>query len=418
MRNLLRGVAHVPDETLSEIFLLALPNPADPYKPPESNEEDQFLCVVQRVVSNVSRNWRRVSLSTPRLWACWRVYFVQPTDRAIRMAERYVEEGIRRSGDRPLTIDIRMNSDIDGRCRNLIRFVLSVRSRWETVHFECPGSIKPFRQLTASHLAMAPLDELTLKILNNLSWADVTGSFALSRLQTLVLEYLPSTFCDRLVRSSPNLLHLSILRCFDYGRVYQRREGPPIHFKNLRRLHVDTHPFLETLTCPSLQHFEYTANNSQDAVPLFLSFVTNNRFHLLSLTASAEAVSSRAFLPVFTLLPSLVTLRIERLIDAQTMEALADWTESGCCKLFPFLQELVLHIGDEAVLIRLSIPDAFWIRLVESRWKAQQRTIKTIRWDGVLKLDYRREDDPSSLLGPWSVIGSCVEDGLVFESRA
>ncbi|KDQ51328.1 hypothetical protein JAAARDRAFT_41177 [Jaapia argillacea MUCL 33604] len=159
----------LPPELLSEIFICCLPVPTYDLNPLYTRRGEAPL-----LVSQICRSWRHVALSCPALWSSfrWTVY-PSGSDKSWENGVSVVQEWLRRSGGRPLSIgldwderknDILSWSESDeftltNSSINCIDIIAPHAPRWKRIDLNLPT--QAFARLR--HIGPVPLlEKLTL----------------------------------------------------------------------------------------------------------------------------------------------------------------------------------------------------------------------------------------------------------------
>lgn len=152
---LLSPIRQLPVELLPQIFIACLPTDRNPTM---CNDEAPMLLTV------ICSHWRRVALSTPRIWAAIHIPIPQPEcipesppgedgeDLMIQRRCNGVKEFLSRSGSLPLMISIYFNglwgSSVSWRTTAPIKIIIPFAVRWKDISIAGPSSaFSPIREL-------------------------------------------------------------------------------------------------------------------------------------------------------------------------------------------------------------------------------------------------------------------------------
>lgn len=392
MASQIRSLANrLPNELLTEIFTLTLPNPWD-YATTINKESIQMI--PPRNLLRVCRRWRDVVSSTPKLWSQWALSIDGNVEGHFRMLMAFLHQYVALSRDSPLSFCLNWRDDPD-QVQDYRRIFFSTQCRWRRV--ELLGSSV---SIDAAQLARAPLIELVLYFVNS----ELTGNsdtLTLGALRVLCLSWCHQSYLTLLPHAF-NIEELSVEH--DFIGDHDLDPLPPMHFKHLRSLLICGIDMLDALTCPALLHL----NVAKGDPSILLSFIQRSRPPLQSLKTRVDTAS--LLLPSLSLLPSLLSLTlcwtdVDSLFHDEMRKR--DSTADGF-NMCPLLQDMTFfrykNNGDDKL-----------IGLICSRWHASARTIRSVTLMG-MEFSFTEESDASTLSGPWEPLARCIEDGLVFKA--
>ncbi|KAJ7472644.1 hypothetical protein FB451DRAFT_1250241 [Mycena latifolia] len=369
----------LPEDVVAEIFTAALPS--DRNSVMSGAESPLLLC-------HLCRAWRRLALSTPRLWTT--LHIVAPgTPSKLLEIDKCIDAWLSRSGSLPLSISIARSQtaafgfDVSKLVETLIRF----SNRWNHLHLllSLHSSFKPLATLSADDVPL-----LQSVVIDGPDIESDTMSFMSTNLLRLSLRqphfrYPPVRWGQlrhlsigynadpRLGTSpAPTVGVLAIMRqCPDLEtcsvaihRELQNAVEAPCHLEKLWQLCVldwDPAPeFFRALVLPNLRSLEYSmlvanGGNSLAFTPLLIS--TN---HIERLSLSVPAVPTSLFPEILHLTPMLqeLSLRWEPIAtpdsDGDLITLLTPSTSDPRRTLCPHLRVLnILHfvaLTDQALL--------------------------------------------------------------------
>ncbi|KAJ7617213.1 hypothetical protein FB45DRAFT_727525, partial [Roridomyces roridus] len=136
---LLSSARRLPDDILREIFLACLSPTGNP-----------AFCTDQSplLVSQISSAWRRVALSTPRLWAS--MHIAVPDQKRLDGLTEQISLWLSRSGAVPLSISLAFSQTAtwtpDGLCdiSSLLSILLMESQRWRNIHLTVSNAAANF----------------------------------------------------------------------------------------------------------------------------------------------------------------------------------------------------------------------------------------------------------------------------------
>ena len=382
-----------PPEILGEIFIACLPS----HPGPNRNEAPLLVC-------RICSGWRTVALSTPELWS-----FIYITHRKQRLNEEMLSAWLTRSGDCPLSIDLRLFRTAHiGTMTSLIPY----SHRWRNLELAMVD-IKPFLDaeisslLSLQSLTLGPLGnedniielspllesasrlrsidwhcQTDIRILN-LPWTQLSRLHHHGRL--CVPEWLGIlVLCPQLVD-----VHLGAILPWNPSLAVPEWRGSPVVLKHLRSFCVtracDLGWLSENLITPVLQDLELHGPESDGRYPNraphgpdwdsqwpvlpVLSFLSNAGHILRRLCLGYSNFAEATFIKMMTLTPSLVEISLSvksppPMITDQTMRALTvrNGDLNASC-LLPKLEIIRLH-G------RLDFTTDTFVTMITSRCRA------------------------------------------------
>ncbi|KAJ7472636.1 hypothetical protein FB451DRAFT_1089514, partial [Mycena latifolia] len=170
----------LPEDVVAEIFTAALPSDRNAVM--SGAESPLLLC-------HICRAWRRLALSTPRLWATLHIVAPGTPSELLEIDER-INTWLSQSGSLPLSISIvrcqttAFGFDISKLLETLIRF----SNRWNHLHLSLTShsSFKPFATLAPEDVPM--LRSLVLDAFSIWDSPPTIGSDIMSFLSTNLLR--------------------------------------------------------------------------------------------------------------------------------------------------------------------------------------------------------------------------------------
>ncbi|KAJ6524734.1 hypothetical protein DFH09DRAFT_1286319 [Mycena vulgaris] len=200
----------LPEDIIRDVFMACLPSHRNPFI--ISNDSPLLLC-------QICRDWRRLALSTPRLWAA--VHVVVPDEPKAQVLAGLLKDWLSRSGVLPLSISVvfsRVCTREDDAVATL-GLLTSFSRRWGNIQFEFPnhGYFAAFANLCPDDVPM--LQRIVVHGLGR--------SFSWGQLDDLVDSYKFLTFLD-----TPSLRRVSIGYIPELYKL-------PLPWANLSELVVD-----------------------------------------------------------------------------------------------------------------------------------------------------------------------------------
>ncbi|KAJ7472633.1 hypothetical protein FB451DRAFT_1367550 [Mycena latifolia] len=330
----------LPEDVVAEIFTAALPSDRNAVM--SGAESPLLLC-------HVCRAWRRLALSTPRLWATLHIVAPGTPSELLEIDER-INTWLSRSGSLPLSISVvpsrtaGLNFDLD--ISKLLGTLIHFSSRWNHLHLSLTSqpSFEPLATLAVKDVPM--LRSLVLDSFSSWDSPTAIGSDTMSFMSTnlLRLSLRQPYFLDFPVRWN-KLRHLSIgynadtrrgtspppaagvlailRQCPDLETCTAaiRREVPnpveaPCHMEQLRQLCVldwnSVPEFFRALVLPNLRSLEYSilaAHRGGDS-PAFTPLLTSTS-HIERLSLSIPAAPMSVFADILRLTPLVQELSLQ-----------------------------------------------------------------------------------------------------------
>ncbi|KAJ7512688.1 hypothetical protein B0H11DRAFT_2267764 [Mycena galericulata] len=319
---LLSPIRRLPLDIMQEIFVACLPAAQNSMM--AEADAPLLLC-------HVSRAWRKLALTTPRLWAS--LHICIPSDSRISLMNDAVTEWLEWRGPPP-TPDI----------KTLINTLAGFSLRWEHMHFILPwyNNLDPLASLSPADVPILrtvtvrgflrdddPADSVA--DWNNLSFVGgpsvdsvciAPGSNMLliplrwERLRRLSIRSVVPIFAGQalvVLKQCPLLETCSlVLRAAHIsGHV-----PPPCRMEHLRHLYVQDHPsgavdFFENLVAPNLTCLEYVASGDGGADFPFISMLSSSR-SLERLNLLVSIVLTKTLLDTLSLVPTIRQLLLSQ----------------------------------------------------------------------------------------------------------
>ncbi|KAF9476005.1 hypothetical protein BDN70DRAFT_995986 [Pholiota conissans] len=332
----------LPSEIVAEIFELCIPN--DYMDLDLGRARSRFALCAPLVLSSVSRRWRDVACSTPRLWKTLLLYFPSPHSELYPTVS-FIDEWIQRATQHPLSILLRITSheakpgnDVDSdsgsdssrsevQARNkeedpaipIIKLLNLYSHRWQELKFKGPTSLlrhlliddKNSPQLHTLHLEnrnlFRPRPNLTSLQPRRLKSLQIAGNmlksvvFDWSNLTKLNLDHCTLSECFEGLRRAPHLIECkfsctrtTVLDPEDYTFPLPRE---PITQPALQELQIPA-PYYKKifpmLICPSLKSLALDlAGHKRVQVPSVIEFLRKSGCHLESFSFVNDASLSQ-----------------------------------------------------------------------------------------------------------------------------
>ncbi|KAF5347163.1 hypothetical protein D9758_011060 [Tetrapyrgos nigripes] len=305
-----------PFELFSDILLLSI------------DEDLSVETTIERplALSQVSQNWRSVSLSTPRLWS--RLYLTISRSTATRYPS-LVETWLTRSVSCPLHVELHMahwqDEKISSMSHSILQAIVQHSDRWQRIVLSLPSTA--LASLVPIKGRLAILAELSLRsrdfprsALDIFETAPMLRSFESFHFSPLDLS-LPWAQLSTIIAAS-----ISIPQCLEMQRRCPRLQKGAffltdsssqeldIDIRSLFRSitlsphSVDINPLLERCTYPQLVYLQIhdLQVSSRTQLPSFLARSPN----LQSLKLNQVALSSSDLVACLQSVPNLVTLEL------------------------------------------------------------------------------------------------------------
>lgn len=316
-KSLLNPVTRLPAEVLSQIFQQCiivkwLEKGLHPYQPFDSTP---------LTIASVSRHWRNIALSTPRLWSALSLT-LRPKD-----AKRHislVSMWFSRSGNTPLSIHLQTYSNIRDIMRKLMKIFTSKFATWRHIHFKLPLPMIKSMSLSKSRLPMLETLKLDFWDRSDLSAPTdlfaqaphlrdlVIGQCVTARSLTLPWSQLRNIKLFTYLNSPQRVLDILTLasnieraqfRVTGYDEFSYTQAPGTVQLRNLQSLTTGVSgrnwsptSFFTTLYMPSICNLSLTAGNFGESLrPLWTSFgsltsLESLRFHCYNDTLDGESV--------------------------------------------------------------------------------------------------------------------------------
>ncbi|KAF7967165.1 hypothetical protein HWV62_35644 [Athelia sp. TMB] len=146
-KSLLSPVARLPVEVLLQIFQQCI---AVPWLVGEKTPYGSSLDKTPLMIASVNRQWRKVALSTPKLWASFNLE-LRPKDmkRHVELANMWLS----RSGHSLLSIHLSSRKDFRDPMRKLMQIFASHSERWRNIYLMLPLPLLHSLSLVKNRLA-------------------------------------------------------------------------------------------------------------------------------------------------------------------------------------------------------------------------------------------------------------------------
>jgi hypothetical protein len=318
-RGLLSPIRRTPPELLAEIFVLCLPN-------------DEFVGVdvsaAPLLLVQICSHWRKIALSTPRLWNSISVDIECDEIRAYTLdcrpfgRKHPIEAWLSRSGNLPLSIKIYIDYDLQPISADFfadfvfVDIFIPFSSRWSNLHLDLRQP--PIERLVCNSSISTPnLETLTLDIQDDINRLALTQTAARLQKITVLGGFLAPSYlklpwsqltefrslseleddleeCLDFLQLCPNLTRLSLETIGDVSHVVSR---PLVVMPRLSWLDLGscTNPFrllLDNLVVPSLREINFWAREQWCKSELLsLVYRSSSPLELLSIR-SMEMVSA------------------------------------------------------------------------------------------------------------------------------
>ncbi|KZP16957.1 hypothetical protein FIBSPDRAFT_41453 [Athelia psychrophila] len=361
---LLSPIRRVPPEILMEIVLNVLPG--------GTYEDNPYARHDRMLPSHICKEWRDLSLSTPKLWANISVELDrEDCSRKLECATTWLA----RSGSCPLTITLACRGDYQAQWNQLVALFLPHCRRWREASIvsdiRTGTDLSPIKHkldmlesLAVSsewsedmpfefapklrRLSLSTYGFLTPDGLLSLPWAQLTyvGVLSWSAAQCLdVMQNLSSVTALK-VRVLLGPLH----------NIERLADVPVLRIEHLEDLTViaehDITGFHEYLDLPLLARYTYSEGNRDGrwSLPAFLSLISRSSCRLASIDISlAVAMGKDGMAMLLQLLPDLAYLNLhcDPISGINSNNLLTLLTRSATSFLVPQLEHLVLDHDDD-----------------------------------------------------------------------
>ena len=312
--SLLSPIQCMPAEIMAEIFCWSLPN-----------NPNLKVSYPPLLLGRVCSNWRKIALSTPRLWSS-----LGFESGFIPSSVTGIETWLTRAGSCPLTL-----SFAGGKYpSSLFWCLMKFSERWENVHF-CFPVRSLLCELSAAKGKFSSLRNLELRLFGR--WTRVVDAFEVApQLRSVSLPHRmymkPSLFrlpwhqLTKLVvagitvvemlgmlRCSPNLMefHITEQDCQDYPDAYL--DIPIVTLNQLQTLNIryptQPHNIFERLTLPALRDLTMTRTLHWPRSE-FMTFLSRSSCSLTRLQVHNSVSSAAQLIEILDNMPLLVEMDI------------------------------------------------------------------------------------------------------------
>ncbi|KAK6977978.1 F-box domain-containing protein [Favolaschia claudopus] len=311
-------VLTLPPEIVSEVFLHFLPPYPDP---PSFTGLHSPICL-----THVCTQWRKIALSTPRLWRAIALgdHSWPAPEGGTALAELWLE----RSGDLPLSIHVADYQDYsNGLPSTIFSPLLPHRDRWERLILTICETTNilaidgPMPLLHTLHILLAeqglsnPLSIHDVPCLRTLVLDDFgTPSVNLpwSQLTSLTLQSIDVDECISILQQIPNLVD-SRLRIWVEGTT--QGPYPDIPLLCLEALVIEEYSdsdlqFFHSLVTPALRHLEFSEAFSRavdsECIESLKAFISKSGCTLDELRVTRAVIPYHFYRSAFPKIPSIV----------------------------------------------------------------------------------------------------------------
>ncbi|KAJ7157211.1 hypothetical protein C8R46DRAFT_959114 [Mycena filopes] len=280
-------ILSLPPEITSEIFLECLPPPPSPSMGSRQQSSHRNN-VAPLLLFYVCRAWRKIALSTPRLWDSLHLFHstIRRFPRTSTMA-KVITDWFSRAGSSPLTLSLRLyvaQTAVGASATVLSTILRPIAPRLKKLYLEVAradelADIGPFPILETFTISYHPTEypDSPLKLF---SAAPRLRRLIFTRRTRPSMFILPQAISEvtchgfliaddllQLLRDAPFLKKLACSLC-----EFPPRTKPFIH-SHLETLHCNSQPFLALLRLPALQtlHLFDGHESTADDFPSFLS---------------------------------------------------------------------------------------------------------------------------------------------------
>ncbi|KAJ7486606.1 hypothetical protein FB451DRAFT_1553885 [Mycena latifolia] len=356
----------VPDDIVRAIFVACLPSLRNPVI--TSDEPPLLLC-------QICSPWRRLALSTPRLWAA--VHVVLPTQPKLQILVDIVTDWLDRSGALPLSVSVVPSRTWtrEDDALPLLTPLISVSRRWQHMQFSLWShpTLRAFKNLRSDDVPM--LLSLTMR------GTDQRSSW---EMPPLVDNPDPMESCEFLsFMNTPNLRSVSIPGGRDMHML-------PLSWTHLRSLRIDQRSISCNAVCaiwrqcPALETCEL-ALNSAEPVADNGTTISLPHLHRLSISSDAQGLLTGLFslldLPnlhsfeysqwspigdSFPFSPLLAGMGSLERFSLHLMHAPDNTLLTACLEAMPLLQDFRLAVLSRLEDIDRGIPPEFVAQLTPS----------------------------------------------------
>ncbi|KAJ6582860.1 hypothetical protein DFH09DRAFT_1144787 [Mycena vulgaris] len=371
----------LPEDIIRHVFMACLPSHRNPFI--ISNESPLLLC-------QICSDWRRLALSTPRLWAA--VHVVVPGEPKAQVLAGLLKNWLNRSGVLPLSISVvfsRVFTREDDTVPPALGLLTSFSHRWGNIQFDFPhhGYFAAFANLCPDDVPM--LQSITVHGFGrSFSWGDSLSYQFISFLDTpslrrVIVGYIRELRTLQLPWASLNVLvveeglipcdeAIAILRQCPALETCAFPLGPwipttnvqeSISLPHLRFLTISSElgsaavSFFAVLDVPSLRSLTYSEqlwlNHSPPLSPLLAGSLEH--FALTVMELPGDVHKCLADMPLLQDLELVTTIRSREAYHEYVVEQLIPSKNSPALVLCPALRSLVLiglneTVSDDALL--------------------------------------------------------------------
>lgn len=393
--RILSPIRQLPPEILSEIFMACLPS---------RDEVKRFgrigvHCAPVWGLSHVSRHWRQITLSNPRLWSCITINLElrsrqwKPLDDRLAYPFHLVKTWLVRSADVPLTIVFWCCTGVSFHSLQLLELFIAQSHRWKAVDLWLGGA--HYRKLNDVTGRVPLLQRLRIEANLRGITSPITAFQIAPRLHDVAVKFdgpsdfdfplaLPweqVTWYDEESRDSNDAVRIrcvdNVVRC----RLAFHDPHPPVssfpaRLSHLSHLNINTSKFLDDLTLPALQELVIAdAESPDDALAPLVRLLDRSSCSLRKIFLLDGKPVISTLIQILQNAPSLVELGIhvplsdvsitdellKQLTNASHLPQLQGRASSGPC-LVPNLEVLQLAIDGP-------LDHGPFVDMVESRWR-------------------------------------------------
>ncbi|KAJ6497609.1 hypothetical protein C8R45DRAFT_1129651 [Mycena sanguinolenta] len=383
-KYILAPIRRVPPEIMAEIFLNAIDAGPGMDRYPDRSGCDNFFAkhdkvkpVLHRaplIFGEVSRRWRAIALSTPRLWNS---ILINCTDEKLQDYISLCDMWLKRSGSLPLSIRFHRSptEDVPQRttddCKALLRTILPYAHRWRLLDFahipassydvlrHCPPySLPIFEALSVRYAPPAGFSCKAWAVLRNApnlrffrhdsisdTRAEEWQTFPWSQITQIDLGNCSTYDCLRILSAAPTAMdcRFSIERTSAF-------QHPPVTHSALKTLRIEVHTNIHLdLTCPRLSTLKIDIYSSEFSFHDFPSFIARSGPSIQGLTLAGSSIDDDQFMACLVDMPNLRHLSVSEYGQPQFTDGL--WgsltSRSNSTPLLPDLESLEYYGGGE-----------------------------------------------------------------------
>ncbi|KAF9521775.1 hypothetical protein CPB83DRAFT_865256 [Crepidotus variabilis] len=228
----------LPVEIASRIFTHCRPIPRARIDLSDDDRYD-YRGLIDAVfhLSQVCANWRRVAQSTPELWDVFCARFTSEDNvQEVAIASQW----LKRSGELPLFIQIRVESTTPSYFRKLFPLIISHSLRWEFFDLMAPLPFMKWFATMVSSVSLYPLKHLKLQTLDEPAWPS----------NIKLLNASPTTFTQRGCSSHHFTISWERLTHF-YATAFPFWEAVHLFQSAHLLLHCEISAIVEVLSAPA-----------------------------------------------------------------------------------------------------------------------------------------------------------------------